>query len=159
MIRRLTSVAVPVWRGPLVAAGSAPPPIHHCTETHSYGVCFCAPPISPRLNPPPSIPPPPHPAFSCTSGHQPRLFSGHSPCPWDTPFIYFLLNFSALRGSFPAVAGGTGSTLGVSQRLAGVGRDARGAKAAEVVWERDGERRSGRALSGHLIHTGAISLH
>lgn len=25
----------------------------------------------------------------------------HSLCPWDTPFIYFLLNFSALQDSFP----------------------------------------------------------
>lgn len=98
--------------------------------------------------------PPLHPTFSCTSGHQLQLFSGHSPCPWDTPFIYFLLNFSALRGSFPAVPGGTGSMLGVSQRLAGVGRDARGAVAAEVVLERYAKRWSGRGLSGHLIHTG-----
>lgn len=87
-------------------------------------------------------------SLSSTSGHQLQLFSLplvptlHSLCPWDTPFIYFLLNFSALRDSFPAVPGGTESTLGVSQRLAGVGKDARGAKlGVGLVW--DGERGRG----------------
>lgn len=41
--------------------------------------------------------------------------------PKNTSFIYFLLSFSTLRGSFPAV-----STLGVSQRPAGVGNDVAG---------------------------------
>lgn len=74
----------------------------------------------------------------------------HSVDPRDTPFIYFLLNFSTLRDSFPAVTGGAESTLGVSQRLAGVGNDAGGAKmGVGLVW--DGERRRdhhfGSALS------------
>lgn len=48
--------------------------------------------------------------------------------------------------------------LGVSQRLAGVGRDAREAEAAEVVLERYDERWSGQGLSGHLIHTESFHL-
>lgn len=58
----------------------------------------------------------------------PLVPTPHSPCAWDTPFIYFLLNFSALRDSFPAVPGGTECTLGVSQELAGVETHARGQK-------------------------------
>jgi len=83
-------------------------------------------------------------SYPSTSGHQRQLLSFSSSLfihsvAGNTPFIHFLLNFSALRDSFPAVTGGAESMLGVSQRLAGVGNDAGGAKlGVDLVW--DGER-------------------
>lgn len=126
MIRQLIRVAILVSQEPLVAAGFGFPDSSLYRNTVMASnlklCCFFSSP--PRL----------FSSLSSTSGHQLQLFSHplfptlHSLCPWDTPFIYFLLNFSALRDSFPAVPGGAESTLGVSQRLAGVGKDARGAK-------------------------------
>lgn len=107
-------------REPLVAAGFGFPDSSLHRNTHSNGFKLYTLFLLSCL--------------SSTSGHQllslslPLFPTLHSLCPWDTPFIYFLLNFSALRDSFPAVPGGTESTLGVSQRLAGVGNDARGAE-------------------------------
>lgn len=140
MIRQLIHVAIP-----LVAAGSGFPDSSLYRNTHSNGFKFYTLfflPVSSLACPP---------LQGTNSNFSLPLFPTlHSLCPWDTPFIYFLLNFSALQDSFPAVPGGTESTLGVSQRLAGVGTDARGAKlGVGLVWdgERGRDRHFGSALS------------
>lgn len=123
MIGQSIGVVIPVWRGLLVTAGSGFPPILWFipVQKHGYGFKFRT-----LYHPHSTSTHHSHQAtFSDTLWHRLQLFSGHSLCPRDTPFIYFWLNFSALRGSFPGVPGGTGSMLGVSQRLAGVGRHAK----------------------------------
>lgn len=131
-------------REPLVAAGFGFPDSSLYRNTRSNGFKWCTLfflPVSSLACPP---------LQGTNSSFSLPLFPTlHSLGPWDTPFIYFLLNFSALRDSFPAVPGGTESTLGVSQRLAGVGNDARGAKpGVGVVW--DGARGRGRCFGSAL---------
>lgn len=133
-------------REPRVAAGFSFPDSSLYRNTHSNGFKFYTflfplpspllPVLHLRAPAPPSLP-------------LPLIPTLHSLCPWDTPFIYFLLNFSALRDSFPAVPGGTESTLGFSQRLAGVGNDARGAKlGVGLVW--NGKRGRGFGFGSAL---------
>lgn len=132
-------------REPLVADGSGFPDSSLCRNTRSNGFKFYTLfflPVSSLAFFPPL-------RGTNSSFSLPLLPTLHSLCPWDTPFIYFLLNFSALRDSFPAVPGGTESTLGVSQSLAGVGNDARGAKlGVGLVW--DGDRGRGRHFGSAL---------
>lgn len=70
----------------------------------------------------------------------PPVPTPHSPCLWDTPFIYFFIKLQRSLRLISCGPGGTESTLGVSQGLARVETDARGPKlgVASGWWRRDG---------------------